>query len=227
LYDAAIDHEVSVPATIRFPRAALLLTLLAGCSHPQFPPCDDPDPTGPTAWVVDHGWHTEIGIPADEVTGPLAIYRTLFPGARTLMFGFGKRTFITAKVQTASELVMGPLPGPAVVQVTALNVPPGQAFPGRTIRLALPPGGADRLSDFLWQSIAQSEAGGPRLVGDGLFPGSMFYAASKGYNLTYTCNTFTADGLRQAGLPVDDDVIFASGTLHEVARITGACGAPG
>jgi len=207
--------------------AALLALPLAGCGHPEFPSCAPADDAsadgGSVAWVVDHGWHTEIGMPTDQITGELAIYRSVFPTARTLMFGFGKRTFITARVQASGELVMGPLPGPAVIQVTGLNVPPAAAYVGRTIRLALPPGGAERLSEFLWTAIGQSEAGGPRLVADGLFPGSLFYAAARGYNLTYTCNTFTADALQQAGLPVGQDVILAGGALREVARIAGAC----
>ncbi len=107
--------------------------------------------------------------------------------------------------------------------MTGLSVPPGQAYAGRTIRLALPPGGSERLSEFLWNAIGQAGSGGPRLAANGLFPGSVFYAASRRYNLTYTCNTFTADALQQAGLPVGQDVILASGTLREVARITGAC----
>src|SRR5258708_7785642 len=183
-------------------KPALLLSLLAGCAYPELPTCNPAENGAPVAWVVDHGWHTEIGLPAEQVTGPLAIYRSIFPGVRTLMFGFGKRTFITAKVQTASELIMGPLPGPAVIQVTGLSVPPGQAYAGRTIRLALPPGGSKRLSEFLWNAIGQAASGGPRLGADRLFPGTLFYAASRRYNLTYTCNTFTADALQQAWLPV-------------------------
>jgi len=203
--------------------AAALLPLLAGCADPVVPPCTASAATGPIVWVVDHGWHTDIGLPADELAGPLAYYRGAFPGAQTLMFGFGKRTFMTAKVETAGELLLGPVPGPGAIQVTALRGTPAQAYGGTVILLALPPGGVDKLSAFLWGAIEPSQLGGPRLISEGLFPGSAFYASTRGYNLTYTCNTWTVDGLRHAGLAVDGDVILAGGVMRQVARVKGAC----
>ena len=139
------------------------------------------------------------------------------------MFGFGKQGFITIRAPGAADFAAGTIPGPGAVQVTALRGPPGAAYPGRTIRLALPPGGAERLAAFLWKSAEPTPAGRPRLVAEGLFAGSAFYASARDYTLLYTCNTWTADGLQQAGFPVGRDVVFAIGTMQEVVRITGAC----
>lgn len=175
-------------------------------------------------WLVDQGWHTEIGLPADEITGPLGIYRDIFPGARVLMFGFGKRTWMTAKVRSIGELLIGPFPGPGAIEVIGLATTPDRAYDKPVMLLSLPPGGAERLSAFLWDSIGKAEAGGPRLIAEGHFPGSLFYAASRRYILTYTCNTWTADALSAGGLDVSaSGVILAGGLLRQMAHVGGVC----
>ena len=174
---------------------------------------------------MDQGWHTEIGLPAAEITGPLTVFRDVFPGATTLMFGFGKRTFITAKVETPSELLMGPIPGPGAIQVIGLRVEPSLSFTrSRVIRLALLPGGAARLSGFIWDAIGKTHDGQARLISQGLFPGSLFYAASRGYDLAYTCNSWSAQALQAAGVPIDPDgITFPHGLLVQAARLGNAC----
>jgi hypothetical protein len=140
------------------------------------------------------------------------------------MFGFGKRTFITARVETFSELLLGPVPGPGAIQVTGLPGPPDLAYDLPITRLELPPWGAQGLSAFLWDALGKTAGGAPRLIARGLFPGSLFYAASRGYSLEYDCNAWTAAALRAAGLPVDPaGVVFANGVLRQTARIAAAC----
>ena len=58
----------------------------------------------------------------------------MFPGARTIMFGYAKRTFVTAPAHTISEYILGPVPGPAIIDVSGINVSPLEAYePGSTI----------------------------------------------------------------------------------------------
>ena len=199
--------------------------MASACAGPSLATCHRP-PSGPVVWVIDEGWHTDIALPADEARGPLGYFRDIFPGARTLVFGFGKRTFFTAKVQTFGELLLGPFPGPGAIQVTGITTTPDKAYTGLAIAITLPPGGADGLSRFLWDAFQKSQLGGPRLISEGLYPGSLFYASAHAYNLSYTCNTWTADALRTAGLPVDPDVRLAGSLLQTIAGLDGICRAP-
>jgi hypothetical protein len=202
------------------------LVLLSACATTATPqPCAPASRAVAVAWLVDQGWHTEIGLPASEISGPLGVFRDVFPGATTLMFGFGKRTFITAKVESFSELLMGPIPGPGAIQVIGLRTEPPLAFThARVIRLSLLPGQAGRLSGFIWDAIGKTRDGRARLISQGLFPGSLFYAASRGYGLTYTCNTWSAQALQVAGLPIDPDGIsLPHGLLAQTARLGDAC----
>ncbi len=166
----------------------------------------------------------EIGLAADRVEGPLSVFRDIFPGARGLMFGYGKRTFFTAKADTFSEYVLGPVPGPAAIQATGLTTLPDAAYEPRAVMvMRLPPGGARALSDFLWADLDRDTAGGPRLIAPGNYPGSLFYAARSGYSLAHTCNTWAADALHAAGLAVDGDGVVFSGQVVARAVEARAC----
>jgi hypothetical protein len=202
-----------------------LPVLLCACAAARPAPCLPTSRPDEVAWLVDQGWHTAIGLPARQIRGPLSVFRQVFPGADTLMFGFGKRTFITAKVESFSELLMGPIPGPGAIQVIGLRSGPDAAYrPGQVTRLSLQPLQADRLSAFVWDQIGKTRNGQPRLISPGLFPGSLFYASSRGYGLAYTCNTWSAQALQTAGLRVEPEaVMLPGGLLDQVARLGDAC----
>jgi hypothetical protein len=71
--------------------------------------------------------------------------------------------------------------------------------------------GLERLSNYLWAAFDKSGDGTPRRLAAGLEPGSVFYAATGTYSASYTCNTWTAEGLRVAGVPVTPaGVVFVS-----------------
>lgn len=205
------------------PAVLLVPALAAGCAAP--PPCRLPD--GPDrVYVVEQGWHVELGLPAEELKGPLAIYRETFPGARAVMFGYGKRTFMTAAPDDIREYLLGPVPGPAVIEAVGLTVLPPAAYPGaETVALRLPPDGARALSDFIWQDLDKDRAGRPRLVGPGSFPGSLFYVARSGYSMMHTCNRWAVDALVAAGEPVaGDGVVFSGQAMARVeAALAGQC----
>lgn len=208
---------------MRWVLALLGCTVLVACSATP-PACTTRLAAGDVVYVVSRGWHVEVGLPTAELSGPLTFYRTVFPQARTLMFGYGKRTFFTAKVETPSDYLLGPLPGDAVIQVTGLLVPPQGAYPGTDVlELTLRPGGAQALSDFIWGQLGKDHAGEPRLVAPGNFPGSIFYAARSEYTLAHTCNTWVVQALQAAGLPVSPAGVVFSGQVMARAAAAGGC----
>jgi hypothetical protein len=185
--------------------------VLSGCMAPLTHLALAP-PSRDTVTLLDHGWHTDIGIPADELSGPLAVFRDIFPGARSVVFSFGKKTFLMAPAHDWSEYLLGPVPGPAAIMVTGLSVPSENAYGADpALVLHLPTGGAARLSDFVWREVLQDPTGKPRLIDRGAFDGSLFYAATARYSLNHTCNTWSALALEAAGLDINPSgVVFAS-----------------
>jgi hypothetical protein len=202
----------------------LLACATAACSSPPIPAasvCQPREAQAEKAYVVGEGWHTQIGLPVEELVGPLAFYRSAFPGARAIMFGYGKKTFFTAPATSPSEYVLGPFPGPAVIQVVALSVLPSEAYPADdTIVLTLPPGGAAALSAAIWDDLGKDETGKPQLVSVGERPASVFYTARSRYNLLHTCNTWVADLIHATGLNMSGDgVVFSGQVMSRTADV--------
>lgn len=172
---------------------------------------------GPALWLLDAGWHTEIGLPPALLPPPLA---AIFPEAALVFFGFGKRHFMLAESPGPAEWLAGPFPGEAALQVTAWS-----GIPARALRLPVAPA---RLGEGpLGEALLASFAPGPASHGLALIearPGRRFFRAARGYSLAYTCNTWTAGMLAAGGLPVRaEGVVLSGGVMGQAARLPGVC----
>lgn len=201
----------------------LLLACVAGCATPPPPACTPaPVAQGDVVYVVGHGWHTDLAIPADVLRGDMTVFRKIFPGLKLLVVGFGKRTFMMSPVTDLGDLIVGPFPGDGTLLVVGLNASPEVAYSEGTEALVhLPPGGAERLSDFLWHTFRVKD-GLPVKIGDGFFPGSIFYATRTGYAGWFTCNTWAADALHVAGVDISaEGVLFSGQVLSRAEPVSG------
>jgi uncharacterized protein (TIGR02117 family) len=172
-------------------------------------------------YVISGGWHTEVGLPVEPLRGPLSSLIREFPNARYLVFGWGARDYYMAPSTSIADLLRAAVPGPAVMLVIPLETSP-EAFFGASNVFALhaPPNGMQHLSQFLWEYLASEEDGTPHRIGTGPYPQSVFYASTGTYNLGHTCNTWTAEALRAAGLPVNAaGVVFAGQVLDQLPAI--------
>lgn len=207
------------------PLAAPLV--LAGCALPPPPPCPTEAAAETEAWVVSHGWHLELAMRRHALDGPLARFAAAFPGADALAFGFGKYGFMLAGTGAFEEWLLGPIPGPGVIQVTGLTVPPPEAYPGRVFALALPPGGREGMVRFLADSFARDAEGRMLPAREEALMGSFFYKAARGYSLLYTCNRWAAEGLQAAGLSVRPErALLAGEVLAQLAPPIACMAAP-
>jgi len=169
-------------------------------------------------YVVAGGWHTEIGLQLEAITGPLATLKPEFANARYLVFGWGARDYYMARNPGIGDILRSIAPGPAVMLVTPLQTLP-EAFYGASNAFAIHASseGIQRLSQFLWDYLVIDKDGHQRRVGTGPDPQSIFYASGGTYNLGHTCNTWTAEALRVVGLPVTAaGVVFASQVLDQL-----------
>ncbi|MDQ2802393.1 MAG: DUF2459 domain-containing protein [Pseudomonadota bacterium] len=180
-------------------------------------------PGAAIVYVIDRGWHTDIGLPVAELGDTkLATIATAFPGARFLVFGFGERAYVLARHKTLGTMLAALLPSRAVILVTALAAVPADAFtPDSVVALRVTRSAADRIADFTWASLEKDPRGKPRRLADGPYPGSLFYAAPGTYDVLHTCNTWTAEALQAGGLPVRSFGIVLSAQLDaQVRRLT-------
>ncbi|MGC1407480.1 MAG: DUF2459 domain-containing protein [Acetobacteraceae bacterium] len=197
---------------------ALLAGWLAGCA---VTPMAGPVPRGDaTIYVVGRGWHTDIGLPVDEVTGPLASLESDFPGVRFMVFGFGEREYYMEREEGSGEMLAALLPSKSAVLMTALNAPPTEAFADHeVVVLHLPRNDVARIAARLWDGLEKHADGSAVRLATGPYVGSMFYASTETYDGFHTCNTWTALVLRDGGLPMDTHVLFAGQVMRQVSQI--------
>ena len=200
--------------------------MLAGCVATETAPWSASGPAVAAVYVVDRGWHTEIGLASEDLPAPLAPIKQLFPGVRFLTFGFGERAFITSRRTDLFTMLRAAFPSRAAILVTALRVAPAGAF-GREHVVALPLDATalGRLDAFLWSYMRKGPDDRPEVLGSGPYPGSMFYEAAGTYNAAFTCNTWTADGLHIAGLPISaEGIVFAGQVMDRVRALASSTG---
>ncbi|AOZ09874.1 DUF2459 domain-containing protein [Cupriavidus malaysiensis] len=195
---------------------ALAMLLLAGCA--SAPP---PVPGGPPVTriaVIARGWHTDICLAYPDAGERVRALASGFDGARFLCFGFGERQFVMAREHGVLATLSALLPSRAALLMTVLNAPPEAAFGAReVVNLEVGEKGLDGLQAYLRASVQDTADGQAMRLGDGPYPGSVFFAATGTYDAFFTCNTWTAEGLRAAALPVDGNILL-SGTLMRQAR---------
>lgn len=214
------------PPTHRVPGlVAVLVTLLSlafgGCAQPLPPLQADPEPGTDTVYLITGGWHTEIGLNVEAISGQLAALKNANPGAEYLVFGWGQRDYYMVSDPSLGDLLRAASPGPAVMLTVPLRRNPLEAF-GRTNAMAVPvsPEGLASISAHLWREIQKDAGEVPQPIAAGPHPGSRFYASTSVYDLTRNCNRWTAEALRIAGVPVrSEGIIFASDVVEQVLRL--------
>ncbi|MGH7002280.1 MAG: DUF2459 domain-containing protein, partial [Stellaceae bacterium] len=70
-----------------------------------------------TLYVIAGGWHTEISIPVDVLSQPLAALPEISPDVRYVVFGWGQRDYYMARNPGFGDLLAASVPGPSVVLV--------------------------------------------------------------------------------------------------------------
>lgn len=170
--------------------AALALILaLAGCATPAVQACDE---RGEEVAILQRGIHTELMLPRAMVEHGLPAIAERHPQGRVFAFGFGKEGVVGQDPPSILAILASGLPGPAVVEVTSLANLPAEA-----IGLPLPEAGRAPLLAFLRDTMAAEAE-----ITEGARPDRSFHPAAYLYTLAYNCNTWLADALRRAGLPI-------------------------
>ncbi len=204
---------------VRGAAACVLLALLGGCAmwRGEASPPRAEGGFRHRVYVVHRGYHTDIGLEVGDLSGPLAAVAARFPNARSVLVGFGDKTFVMTRRRWIGGWLMALLPGKGAILVTGLRTTPAKALgPENVVALSLNERQFEGVEDFVNRSFAVVQ-GRPVWIGDGPYAGSLFYAASRTYDLLDTCNTWTAAALRSGGL--DEPVAF---TLFSGQTMRGA-----
>jgi len=123
------------------------------------------------------------------------------PNLRYLVFGWGSRAFYT-NTPTMTDIRPGPTIRAVVGDDSVLHILPARdiAVGEGVLPVMLPPGGIDRLVDFIDATFVRK--GGVPVPVDhpGYGMGDVFYEANGAFNILRPCNIWAAEGLRAVGL---------------------------
>lgn len=223
-------HQVNahyINGIARVGAAVAALLVLAVCAGTSTRPTT---PVAPTAipqerqvvYVVRRGWHIDIGIARGDAQPPLLQVAAALPEARYLLFGFGDRRYLLHG--GAGNLAAALWGGAGLVLVTSLeSQQPRQVFgPDSVVEVTLTPHQMGGLQAFIGRSFAARDGAlvpvppGPHAVGSF----SAFYESAQSYSARHTCNTWAAEVLESAQLPINSSgVAFAWQLWQQVLRL--------
>jgi hypothetical protein len=198
--------------------AAFTLTLLfvTGCAgpiHSLYPP--RPGETPRSIYVINHGaLHTGLAVKRSDIPRGVWPAQRDYAGSKYLEVGWGDddgyrkplTSGIAAKALAGSKRTVLLSDGFNTVRTKL-------AQPRITvIEVDLSPRGFARLCQHIEQTYALDESRQPIRLGEG------WYRARGTYSAFHTCNTWAAEGLRQAGCPINPVLCLTPGPLLSQAR---------
>uniref|UniRef100_Q476P4 Lipoprotein n=1 Tax=Cupriavidus pinatubonensis (strain JMP 134 / LMG 1197) TaxID=264198 RepID=Q476P4_CUPPJ len=206
--------------TIRLLTGAAALASAACAPLPPAPSTTPAIPVAATIAVVARDWHTDVCLRSEDAGAGVHSLASGFEDVRYLCFGFGDRSYVVRRNHGIGTMLLALVPGRGVVLMTALRAPPADAFGAENVvSLAVGDAGLEGLQTYLRNAVERNADGGAIPLGAGPYEGGAYLSATAAYSLLYTCNTWTANALRHAGLPLAPIAVFADDVMMQVRRI--------
>lgn len=204
-------------AAPQLPRAlAAFFLCLWSCLAVQPATGQSREATSYRIWVAATGWHTAIILSRAEAAATRLLPETAdFVNVAYLEFGWGDRRYYTAEDQSVGLALEAALaPSPSVMHVGGYTQSPESLYAQRRLlAMELSETQFRRLLRSISQDIERGGAERAEPFAQGLWPNSRFYEASGRFHLFNTCNTWTAEKLRAAGLPLSSFGVITTGDL--------------
>jgi len=166
-------------------------------------------------FLVSHGWHTGLVIPSQYLSDELKFLDKDFYYSKFYEFGWGDKGFYQAKEITSGLTLQAIFwPTPSVMHIVAMPVEPHEYFAhSKTLKVIISSKAMQRLNHFLAQSFKRNKEGQVIKSKKGIYGRSFFYEGQGKYFLTRTCNTWTAQALEEAGLPISSFLTLTAGSV--------------
>jgi len=218
-------------------RLALLLCLLPLCSAcagsisalPSLPVVAPAAIDGGTIHVIEQGWHVGVALRRADIPAGMIPEQADFPQARYLELGWGDAGFYQADDPGLGLLLSAALwPSASVLHVAGVEGRIGDHFNhSEIIRIDLTPTDFSLFAAFLDDSFARDGAASAQALRPGHVPGSFFYPARGRFHVFNNCNTWVAQALEAAGMPMGRPLPITAGQLMaRVRRHAAAQGTP-
>ena len=195
-------------ANMRVIFSIAFLSLLSGCATKPYAISfteENSSKGSNEIYVVSHGWHTGLVLPADKIQSRLPKLKTRFSNTPNIELGWGDKGFYQAEEITIGLALRALFWSSSGSIVHAVAVPSNVKafFPNSEIeKLCLTDSEYASLLDFISSSFNKNHQAELVELKNGLYGDSEFYEGVGNYHLLNTCNSWTAKGLKSAGMDI-------------------------
>ena len=167
-------------------------------------------------FIVHDAWHGAIVLAKKDISPDGVPELADFPRARFIEFSWGdKDYFPNPNAGVFAALRAAFWSSGSVLHVVGVTAGVKDFYPtAEIVELKLSAPAFARLQDFVAQTFSRPNAGSAQ-PSAGLFPYSRFYPATRKFSLLKTCNTWVAEALESAGLPIVPNRVITAGQLAE------------
>jgi uncharacterized protein (TIGR02117 family) len=206
-------------ASVTFLVVALLLA--SGCAPPLTELQPGAQENDRKIFVVNYGWHTSIVIKKADIHSSALPELRDFPDAEYVDIGWGDWDYYQAPDPGLGLALKAAFwSSRSVLHVIGFKDAVEKYFSGSEIvRITLSDEAFRMLVEFVSAAFVRPDGVGPAPGLHGLAPNSRFYPANGRFHLFRTCNTWVAEALQAAGLPIAPAYAFTAGNLsYQVKR---------
>jgi uncharacterized protein (TIGR02117 family) len=177
--------------------------------------CAPLEPACKSVFIVHNSWHAAIVLNREDLSSEALPELADFSGVRFVEFSWGDRDFFTdpdAGVWAALRAAFWS--SGSVLHLVGFNDGVAEFYRGaETTELRLAAPAFRLLIEFISQTFDRPAPSRRAQSSPGLFAYSRFYPATTRFSLLRTCNTWIAEALSAAGLPLSPGSVLTAGSL--------------
>jgi uncharacterized protein (TIGR02117 family) len=175
---------------------------------------------GRTVFVVHDAWHAAIIIKKADIPPVILPELKDFPSAEYLEFSWGDRDYFPAPEGGLGLALKAAFwSSGSILHVVGFREAVENVYPGTDIiAITVSEEGFQRLINFISKTFSRSHPTAPAEARPGLFSNGRFYLAEGKFSILRTCNTWVAEALNTAGLPINPGYVITAANLGNQVR---------
>jgi uncharacterized protein (TIGR02117 family) len=207
----------------------LFVAVGSGCAGPRSSLCLAPaGVAAETVYLIDHVWHTGIGIRRSRDLHRLWPESDDFKTSKYLEVRWGDADYYRKEATSGLALQAAFFSHGSALHVAGFDVPPHEYYsPSEIIAIDLAEPGFLRLVQYIHDAYVHDAQGKAISLGREQSGTSRFYEARGHYSLLHNCNPWIAQALEAAGCPIAPAAALTAGSLMLQARRFGESASQG
>ena len=171
-------------------------------------------------YIVNHGWHTGIVVPAKGIQNQLPMLRERFGEIPYLEFGWGDHDYYQAEEITTGLTLNAILwPTDSVIHAVAVPEKADKFFATSIVEpICLSGREYSSLLRFISESFYKDEHGELIELSAGIYGDSQFYKGVGDFYFMNTCNKWTAKGLKSAGMDISPTLKLTADSVMDYMK---------